>query len=1688
MLERVLALDLELTRQGRLVALAAIFDDQTLVREDLSERTAREALDALATFGRRAAFVLGHNLIHHDIPALARLAPRHPLLALPRIDTLLLSPLAFPERPYHRLIKDDRLVRDGRPAPLSDCRACLRVLADITGAIRSGQEKNPSLWRYFQAAVASEAGHAALFGQPEAPAARSAQEALDALKPRLRGLACDTSLAALSPGPDEALPLAYVLAWLQLAPGSCLPAWARLSYPETTRLLHSLRERSCGACDYCRRQHSPEGWLSRVFGYEAFRTTPAAPDGTSLQRAIVAAGLENRPLYAVLPTGTGKSLCFQIPAIARYERSAALTVVISPLQSLMKDQVDQLRLRHPFTDTINGSLTTLERARALDNLREGGTSLLYISPEQLRNQAVRKALARRQIGAWVIDEAHCLSEWGHDFRTDYLYIPRFVRELAAAQGVAPPPVQCFTGTSQVAVTAEIRALFQEELQQELEVFDGGTERDNLTFSVESLAPSDKMSRVIELLTEHLGPSKPGAAIVFCATQKRTEQMAMQLQAHNYPARAYHAGMEPLARRETQEQFLRGEFPIIAATSAFGMGVDKPDVRLVIHEEIPGSLEAYLQQAGRAGRDRAPAHCALLFAPGDIDTQFSLAARSQLNQRDLQALWRAIRLVPGRKEPRAEGEVELRVLTRGELARMEPTAGVFDPHDPSTDTRISAGLGWLERAGLFERDENHNRVFQGKPKLPTLSRACAKIDAMNLSPGRAEAWKRVMERLYEASDDEGLSADDLAELASLVGGEGPGPVEAGSRLLDLLHQMVEGGLLTAESNFTAFLRWGVEDPSTARLKALTELQRELLAVLAELEPDPGTDWLNASPRLLADRLSEEDRRVFPDRIVLLLHALRRDGQGWSAQPSSLDIRGSTERLQIRLRRDWPEIHTLAKLRSSAAERVLGELVQRIGSGERSASAFVAFSLEDLTKVLAEDLILRGELRSVTDAVEQALLWMHDAKVITLQSGLAVFRQAMALRRRPNAPTLLTRDKIAALTRHQEQRTVQLHVVNEYAQQGAKRMDSALELSREWFSAQREEFLRRWFHGRRESLQQPTSPESMQKILQALDPTQREVVTAGSRKNLLILAGPGSGKTRVLVHRVAYLVRVKRVRPQGILVVCYTRANAIELRRRLRELIGDDARGLTVSTLHGLAMRLCGTPPQSMPSFDDVLNDALAILRREKLPVGADADSVRDLALRGASHLLVDEYQDLDERQAALIEAIGGRREKDTEQKLHVLAVGDDDQSIFNFRGGSSSWIARFAEDWGAEQHTLTACYRCEAAILAAAEAVIEPLAGRLKAGQRLVATSPPGGPASVRRIVAPVQELGRVVLERIREILDEDPSLTPDQIAVLCRTRDGLAPVRHALEEARVPFRWPLSSDEAMPLSRMREIVAFREAIAQRSGEISPLQQLRDQVQRCAPSPGPWREFLDRFVEDVAGSFGNEGAEGARLERLLWESIATERRERTLGTGLRLGTLHGAKGLEWRHVILIDEGYTHDHEDDLRRLYYVGMTRAQRSLTLVLNDEAPQPLLAAIPASLVQDRRIYAPPVAADRPRVRYGLLHLDALWVSWAGRGDGASDAVLAGLPFGASVRLREENGWLHLIAKDRPIAAIKRDAQGAWRERAGLKLRLVGVVVREGADEEPQWREKLQRERWLVPICEARWQHSADPFLKRPG
>ncbi len=593
--------------------------------------------------------------------------------------------------------------------------------------------------------------------------------------------------------------------------------------------------------------------LKRIFGHDRFRTYGGEP----LQEKAVLAALAGESLLAVFPTGGGKSITFQLPALMAWERDRSLTLVISPLQSLMKDQVDNLAARNIHAAvTINGLLSPVERAHAISCVEKGSAALLYVSPEQLRSGALRRLLLRRRLARLVVDEAHCFAVWGHDFRVDYLLIADFLRDLRQAQHQSDPiPVSCFTATAKRPVIDEVRSYFQTQLGLDLRLFRASVERSNLTYHVRACADDNEKYVALRDLLH----AKQCPAIVYVCRTKRAEKLAARLKGDAIDAYAFHGRMDPATKIEHQDAFLRGDIRVMVATSAFGMGVDKKDVGLVVHHDIAPSLEDYLQEAGRAGRDPAlSAECWILYNPRDLNDHFSLLSHSAITGEQINKVWQAVR-----RRTRIEPTLSCSAFELALACGWHPS-----PRTRTSDleTRVTVALAALEASHHLRRETNAPIAFASGLNETDLPRALQALrESPRLSSAESETCRRIIslliaaheERRTEDGEDPVSQIDQIADRLMLSRRE----------VIHHIGLLRDEGLLTDATDMSATFPADTEEAKAlASLNRLGRLESLLLDRLSEKSVTLSLKELNAA----ALKASRTETGVHA--ILLILNAL------------------------------------------------------------------------------------------------------------------------------------------------------------------------------------------------------------------------------------------------------------------------------------------------------------------------------------------------------------------------------------------------------------------------------------------------------------------------------------------------------------------------------------------------------------------------------------------------------------------------------------------------------------------------------------------------------------------------------------------------------------------------------------------------------------------------------------------------
>ncbi|MFT4240731.1 MAG: RecQ family ATP-dependent DNA helicase [Acidovorax sp.] len=1624
-------------------------------RPDLNERLhLKKSTPDFATrldhFTHGAHFVLGHNCAQFDQPVLAHLYPALALHRLPQVDTLELSPIAFPQNPYHRLVKDYKLCTTSRNDSVRDAELAHELFLDQCQALRERAVQHPeeTLCLHFllTSEDAAQTGLAALLqgwrGEPRPSLVEAKLAWMRATKGKVCATAQRRAVNEWLPDTSWHKPLAYTLAWLRVAGGnSVLPPWVGHAHPRTREAIRALRDTPCNEpqCDWCREQHRLDALLPRFFPkITDFRASPSTPDGRSLQRVIVEHGMAGTPTLAILPTGGGKSVCYQLPALAHFFRTGCLTVVVSPLQSLMKDQVDGL-LANGITCAgyLNSLLTPLERRATLDKLRLGDLGLIFVAPEQFRSTAFTHALTHREVRAWVFDEAHCLSKWGHDFRPDYLYVSRFIRKTYKN----PSPVFCFTATAKPDVVQDICQHFGKHLGMQLSRLEGGVERKNLLYEVHAVPTATKYAAALRLLQDALQDG--GGAIVFCARQKTVEEVAGFLKSAELKCAHFHGGMQGEEKRAVQEAFIRGDLQVIAATNAFGMGVDKPDVRLVIHLDTPGSLENYLQEAGRAGRDQAPARCVLLHDEADMDVQFRLLKNARLTQGDIQSILRALRAI--RARDRAEDEV---VASTGEILRQTPDKQRIDPDARDADTKVRIAIAWLEESRILERHENHTRVFPGSLLVANEDEARERLLKKLGADTDIAPYLAIVSALMNTEDDESLSTDELMGITGLDS----------RTIAAMLRELDRWRLLSNDTELGVIFH--KEPPTTQRLAELAHLENALLTHLRETAPDADQqEWQPLDVRSLCDVLRRDTQLdLDPPRLGRLLKSFAEPfgESGGDAQRGFFAMRpGGGDLRHVRLQRSWQSIEATRARRMRLAQALVATF-----DGLRKNNALLATCKQgELEALLQADATLADlEIKDWDTALRAALLYLDANEVLHLARGKAVFRSAMRIRFDAEANRRqFSKADYAELALHYKDKTIQIHVMAEYAKLALHKAQEAMRFIVEYFSLSWQEFVRRWFADRKDVLELATTEAAHRRILTELrNPAQQAIVAAKPEGSQLVLAGPGAGKTRVIVHRIAWLLRECMVQPEEIMVLTYNRSAAAEIRARLWSLVGQDAAGVAVQTLHSLAMRLTGTSyavalerGESI-DFSAVIRQATACLQKAAPSGGEDDETslARERLLAGLRFLLVDEYQDINGEHYALISALAGRSLQAEHDRLSLMAVGDDDQNIYAFDGADVRYIRQFEADYQAQRFNLLENYRSTAHIIDCAAQVIAPARNRMKHDQQLRIDQarrdqPAGGDwarmdslteGRVHVLEVPPHDeqeasIALAELERLYALRgDTDNAGRWGHFAVLARRRDDLDAL-HALCRSRgIPVQ-RMDEKPLIPLHASREGAALLNLLRgegrspARKRMVLRAQALSRWFRRYGPrqdevAGNPFLAALGQFIEETQAATPQGEVVADDLIDDLYEFDFSARKTGTPRphAPLLLMTAHRAKGLEFDHALILDAGGWQSRKDEERRLFYVAMTRARQTLTLCERIGQRHPFVPDVPPLALRTRPAPPPMSLAASQRVRTHTCKRDEVYLSWPGRQAPPVHQVIAALRIGDPLTLRprmdSKPGW----------------------------------------------------------------------------
>jgi ATP-dependent DNA helicase RecQ len=1440
----------------------------------------------LTRFLNGAQFVCGHNIINHDQKYIQKALDDAKIDPALIIDTLFLSPLLFPRQPYHALVKDDKLQTEEMNNPLNDSKKAKDLFFD---EVTEFNQKDDELKQIFYLLLKDKRGFQGFFVFNEYRTNETQTEQL--IRSKYHSVICKYADLPkfISEHPIE---LAYCLALIHCNNRySITPPWVLKNFPNVERIMFYLRSKPClTGCKYCDDALNIHKGLKKYFGFDAYRVY----EREDLQEKAVQAAVDNKSLLAVFPTGGGKSITFQVPALMAGENTKGLTVVISPLQSLMKDQVDNLE-RIQITDavTINGLLDPIERAKSIERVMDGKASLLYISPESLRSKTTEKLLLSRKIVRFVIDEAHCFSSWGQDFRVDYLYIGDFIKSLQETKNLQDPiPVSCFTATAKQKVIEDICAYFKEKLGIHFEIFPSKATRTNLQYKVfEKGDDEEKYNTVRDLIEEKDCPT-----IIYVSRTKRAEQLSGRLRDDGFNARAFHGKMESKEKTENQEAFIAGDVPIMVATSAFGMGVDKKDVGMVIHYEISDSLENYVQEAGRAGRDEnITADCYVLFNEEDLSKHFILLNQTKLNLHEIKQVWNAIKFVT-----KFKSSVQKSAL---EIAR----AAGWDDNLKEIETRVTTAIAALEEAGYVKRKQNMPKLFANSILSKNAQDAINKIMAsQRFSEEQKITATRIIKTLFSSKGRKQLSSDEAESRIDYISDNLGIEIR---NVISVVNLLRDEKILGDAKDLAAFIKKGENKRGSLGItQSYGHIENFLYPLFDDQEKSFHIKELNEEAE------AKGCKDVSPNRIRTIINfwAIK----NWIKRYNKDYSRNHIAAISLQPREQFKEKIEKRHILAAFIVDYLYDRSNRILEKEEieKEEVLVEFSVHELKDEFEKSPQGFFVIKVTIEDIEDTLFYLSRIEAIKIEGGFMVIYNKLTIDRiEQNNRVQYKEQDYQKLSQFYDHKVQQIHIVGEYAKKMVDDYTGALKFVDDYFQLNFSSFLSKYFKGTRgDEIKRNITPKKYKQLFDSLSEIQRSIIDDKHSKYIVVAAGPGSGKTKVLVHKLASLLLMEDVKHEQLLMVTFSRAAAIEFKRKLIELIGNAAHFIDIKTFHSYCFDLLGK---------------VGTIDRAKGVIKATVEKIKNNEVEASritkTVLVIDEAQDMDEEEFELIRVLMEKNEE-----MRVIAVGDDDQNIYEWRGANSKYLVSFITERNAAKYELSTNYRSKSNLVSFSNQFAKTIKNRLKEIP-IEANQSDNGTIKIIQY-----QSGNLITPLIDDLLSTGLSGTTCVLthkneeafqvaglltkqghqAKLIQSNDGfslfnLAEIRYFWDELKLENNVFVISDEIWHNAKRKLIDKYK---------LSSKFEICNNLIKDFESTNTKKKYKSDFEVFIR-------------ESMLEDFISTT------GETIFVSTIHKAKGKEFDNVFLLLENFD-SREDKGKRQLYVAMTRAKKNLTIHLNGD------------------------------------------------------------------------------------------------------------------------------------------------------
>ena len=992
-------------------------------------------------------------------------------------------------------------------------------------------------------------------------------------------------------------------------------------------------------------------------------------------------------------------------------------------------------------------------------------------------------------------------------------------------------------------------------------------------------------------------------IVYVSRTKRTKMLAEKLTRDGYKALPFNGRMDSDEKIANQEAFMSDNVRIIVATSAFGMGVDKSDVGLVVHYDISDSLENYVQEAGRAGRNpHLQAKCFVLYNDNDLDKHFILLNQTKLSISEIQQVWKAVKDM-----------TRQRMQTCCSALEIARKAG-WDDSVTDIETRVRTAIAALEQAGYLERGNNVPHVYATGITVKSMDEARKRITSSLLFHNEeVEKAVRIIKSLIsqkhiaKAQDAEAESrVDYLADILGLTKSE----------VVSAVERMRQEGILADTKDVSAYLHDTGESENRSRLllRRFTRLERYILDHITD-------DALRISCKQLNDDAQKNGITTATEKdIRTLLYFLTVKGYTRKKEDAAhnieltrqADMQSTIKRFEKRL-----NICTFAVewLYRQAQNTTL----------EESKKNGVQFSVVELLN----DLKAQGQtfFESLDDLqledVEESLLYLSKIGALKLEGGFLVLYNAMNIRRLKDNKLRYKQEDYRMLNEFYRQKIQQVHIVGEYANLMVRDYDAALQYVHDYFQMDYKAFVQKYFKGERvEQIERNITSKKYEQLFNQLSKKQMQIISDKESRVIVVAAGPGSGKTRVLVHKLASLLLLEDVKHEQLLMLTFSRAAATEFKQRLMGLIGNAAHFVEIKTFHSYAFDLLGR---------------IGNLEDAKDVVGRAAKMISDGEVEpnriGKTVLVVDEAQDMSSEEFALVRAL-----MSVNEEMRVIAVGDDDQNIYEFRGSDSNYMRQLLADDKSTFVEMTENYRSTQHVVAFANAFVKGIHNRMKQTPILSMSKDEG-------TVVVTHHASHIMFQRVvSDLLRQRNSGT---MSVLTHTNEEAVILVALLRKHGLRSKL-IQSMDGFRFWNMAEVRLFLKYIERDTHTPIVTDEVWNEAKRktfqayATSSSLPYLKRCIELFEKI-----NKAKYLTDFKELVFEST-TEDFCDTSDADVVVSTIHKSKGCEFDDVYMLVSQPQHVTDSEMRS-YYVGMTRARKRLFIYTNST----LFDRLPADIHQ---------------------------------------------------------------------------------------------------------------------------------------